>query len=684
MLLLGFIAVFSFLSSCLVPTTISGVVKSGERTLASAKLTLYRIGKVKGPQVLGRTFSNSDGFFTIHYNNPLDPDAVLYLIADLSPINVQKRSTRDVRFATVFKAADAPLNVVINERTTVATAYTMAQFIDGARIQGFGPGPGNSAGIFRNLVNVHTGEVSRFLTTNPDTNPNVGTSTLPTFNSLANLLAVCVNDESECGSLFNLTTPPGGNVPRDTLQAAVNIVHYPGSNADALFTLSQGQSIYQPAIDPNDPDKAPDAWTLALLYDGNGIEFDGPGNIAFDKDGNAWVNNNYAFNTENADLPDVVVCGSTEVFKLTPTGDITDFGGIDNSPKPGDGAGGLYGAGFGITLDPDGFVWVSNFGFQGTNCPYEPTDLFRSVSQFKPDGVPLSPDGDPTINQPGGYQGHDNVIQAPQGIKSDQNGNIWMANCATDSVTRFQHGNPSALGYPQSDNFTNIGVQHPFDIAFDTAGHAWVTSNGNSSVVELDTEGKPIDSVSDGVDRPMGIASDSFGNLWVADAGVMNPPCPGAPSEENVGDDGGLNERAAATLIDQRSGVPVVTTFGKITGKRDGLRWPWGIAVDGNDNVWVANFAGQRVMELCGVGGACPPGVGVGDPISPDSGYPFDGLARNTGIQIDPSGNVWLANNWLLDAFTHLANPGGHQVVVFIGLAKPVKTPLIGTPRTYF
>ncbi|MGA7143031.1 MAG: hypothetical protein WBY47_00875, partial [Desulfobacterales bacterium] len=73
MLLLGFIAVFSFLSSCLVPTTISGVVKSGERTLASAKLTLYRIGKVKGPQVLGRTFSNSDGFFTIHYNNPLDP-----------------------------------------------------------------------------------------------------------------------------------------------------------------------------------------------------------------------------------------------------------------------------------------------------------------------------------------------------------------------------------------------------------------------------------------------------------------------------------------------------------------------------------------------------------------------------------------------------------------------------------
>jgi hypothetical protein len=137
------------------------------------------------------------------------------------------------------------------------------------------------------------------------------------------------------------------------------------------------------------------------------------------------------------------------------------------------------------------------------------------------------------------------------------------------------------------------------------------------------------------------------------------------------------------TLIHQNDGALEVTTYGKSAGSRDGLRWPWGIAVDGNDNVWVANFAGQRLMQLCGVRGACPPGVATGDPISPDSGYQFDGLTRNTGIQIDPSGNVWLANNWIIDAFTHLTNPGGHEVAVFIGLAKPVKTPLIGPPRTY-
>ena len=53
---------------------------------------------------------------------------------------------------------------------------------------------------------------------------------------------------------------------------------------------------------------------------------------------------------------------------------------------------------------------------------------------------------------------------------------------------------------------------------------------------------------------------------------------------------------------------------------------------------------------------------------------------RNTGVAIDPSGNVWLVNNWRMAP--NPANPGGHQVVVFLGLAEPVRTPLIGAPRT--
>jgi hypothetical protein len=106
---------------------------------------------------------------------------------------------------------------------------------------------------------------------------------------------------------------------------------------------------------------------------------------------------------------------------------------------------------------------------------------------------------------------------------------------------------------------------------------------------------------------------------------------------------------------------------------------PWGIAVDGDDNLWVANFSGQRLSHLCGArASTCPLGA-TGAAISPDDGYSFDGLQRNTGVQIDPSGNVWLANNW--DDVPQIGDPFGDGLVVFLGLAAPVAAPLIGPPQ---
>ena len=111
-----------------------------------------------------------------------------------------------------------------------------------------------------------------------------------------------------------------------------------------------------------------------------------------------------------------------------------------------------------------------------------------------------------------------------------------------------------------------------------------------------------------------------------------------------------------------------------------GLTNPWGITVDGDDNVWVANFGGQRLSELCGSETQnCPPGKRkIGASISPSSGYGFDGLVRNTGVIVDPSGNVWLANNWKNVPIQ--TNPGGYQIVAYLGLAAPVRSPAIGPP----
>jgi TIR domain len=82
---------------------------------------------------------------------------------------------------------------------------------------------------------------------------------------------------------------------------------------------------------------------------------------------------------------------------------------------------------------------------------------------------------------------------------------------------------------------------------------------------------------------------------------------------------------------------------------------------------------------------AWPPGKKMGDAISPPGGYVGGGLQMQVDIDIDPAGNVWVSNNWqnlesVLDrnAESLSTRGGGQGVVVFYGLAKPVRTPLIG------
>jgi hypothetical protein len=121
-----------------------------------------------------------------------------------------------------------------------------------------------------------------------------------------------------------------------------------------------------------------------------------------------------------------------------------------------------------------------------------------------------------------------------------------------------------------------------------------------------------------------------------------------------------------------------------------GQNGSWAIAVDGNDNIFISNFLGQSISELCGVRTAtCPAGLKTGDPISPPGGFVGGGMLQLTDIAIDPGGNVWVANNWRDFADRCFTKPsealstkcGGNGLTVFYGLAKPVGTPQIGLPH---
>ena len=699
--------------------SLQGHVSSAGIPIVDSTVTLFRAGNMSGDNVvaLGAAVSNAGGKFDIDYDEPGDSGDVLYLIAQggRAKTDDAAASYSAIKLSTVLGSA-FPKQVTVNERTTVATAYTMNQFLLNSDISGPQTGIVNAAAILRNLVALNSGAIGQVLRNKPNGNQ---TETLASFNTLANMLAACVQDQALCATLFNLTAPPvdqGATVPpQDTLQAILNIARYPAQNTKALLAYARTEPAYSPALQ-----SSPDAWTLALRYDGNGKEMDGPGFIAFDEDGNAWIANNYLWKKGTRD-PKGVVCGADDVMALSPVGKD-----LPGAPYRG---GGANGAGFGITFDKYGFVWQGNFGFAGSNCTDkdEVLELSRSVSKYNTAGEPLSPDNAPGM--PGGFGGNGTIF-GPQGMSSDPaSGNLWIANCRNTATmsdgstpgsvvtlmnaadeTQVRSFQPFTLVTPEqaAPEF----LPKPFGMTVDINGVAWVAGNNINQVVGIDEHGNevanfgkrfdedPPEGEARKINRPMGIASDSLGGIWVANSGVVDIAC-GYQflEEENAidGEDSTFISLQGANILDSEGnatnsydGALASIAYIRPDGSGDyilnqyvggGVIVPWGIALDGNDNVWIANFDGQRLSFLCGANThTCPAGSRqTGAPISPDSGYSFSGLVRNTGVSIDPSGNVWLTNNWLQDPIQ--TNPGGREVVVFLGLAKPVQTPLLGFPR---
>jgi hypothetical protein len=607
------------------------------------------------PVRLGTARSGKGGAFTVHYKGAR-ANQVAYLLATRPggaaeagyPIYGQS-----YRLGAALGEGRIPRQVKVTERTTVAMGFAMAQFVGvGGAVVGQNPGLRNAAAMSGDLVDLGGGlaKVLREF-------PNGGsTSTLPTFNSLANLLTICRTQGEGCVRLLSKARTPGGAPAHDTLAAAVNIARYPWHDVRGLYKLSLAaahrRGTWSPALAPGE---APDAWTLALRFEGDPPGMDGPGNFAIDGGGNIWVGNNYVYSRESRKP----TCGSEKLFRFTPTGQT-----YPGSPYQG---GGLSGVGFGITIDPSNRVWVGNFGFEGKGCEIEANHY--TASTFTLSGKALSP--------PGGWEV--GGISWPQGTVTDQGGNIWLANCGNDSVTKIVEGDPTKavnFGGGMLTAGSKVGFERPFGAAVTAKGDVFVTGNSSNSVLKLAPSGKVLNlATGGGLHLPLGIAGDSNGYMWVSNSKWVVAPCPGKVAanqvEETVGKGGGN-----VTLL-KPNGEPA--SKDPITDA--GLVNPWGIAVDGADQVWVANFGGKRLSELCGTEPRnCPPGKRErGAAISPKSGYGFDGLVRNTGVAIDPSGNVWLANNWKNVPIQ--TNPGGYQIVAYLGLAAPTRSPQIGPPE---
>lgn len=634
-------------------TQVSGTVTSGAGTSAvaigGATVTVYQTQQ-GSTAVQGTALADDSGKFTVKYP-PNSNGGILYAIA---------RKGTNIELATLI-GTEAGAGIVINELTTIATAYASNQYLQSGVIAGKPLPLQIVAGMAENLVGARTGEPSALIRVSPNADE---TNAYRLLGTLGNILANCVrNGSGACTALYALAPAAGGTAPTTTLQAILNIARNPNANVPQLFARGELLRAYQPYLTaqqgPNATDVAQqlDGYTLAVKVNrtgSSGCPFGGPGNIAFDKNGYAWITNNVVQGSPNS---------ATCMIVLKPDGQPANgASGTPISPVVG---GGIVGQGFGVAVDPSGSIWAGNFGWGNVIPP-------GGVSQLNATGGAISP-----------ASGYTAGTFRVQGVAADPSGNIWSASWGNNSLVVFPKGNAGSNLPPYTD-----GNTRPFDVAIADDGSAWVSYQASSTLSKFTLGSSAVVkqlSVSVGSNaEPKGIALDSKGNAWVA-AGGTNLVYAYAPNGQ---------------------------AFGSWSG--GGMDVPWSVTVDPKDNVWVANFSGANgsrkygVTVLCGVSVAnCPSGSKVGDPITTAPGYTLpsagsevllaDGtplygagnppsykpLMRATAVRIDMAGNAWVANNWKPDALNDAAgNPGGDGIVIFVGVAPPVLAPQIGQPKS--
>src|SRR5271165_3508195 len=282
---------------------LAGNVQGAGLPIAGSTVTLYTAG-TGAPTQLAQGKTDDNGAFDLNVDQT-PADTVLYLIAKGgTPKAAADKGPNDAIALIAVLGTELPKTVIVNELTTVASVWTSAQFLKGEVLTGTKLGLRIAAGNVPNLVDLETGGLGPVI---QDPLNSSQTATLATFNTLANLLAGCITQVTPdaCSRLFAAATDPHGNVPTDTLLAAVSIARYPWHQPEKIFALlndfypvPQGKNLRPTPFMPY-LTWAPSAWVLPLKFTGGGLC--APGKMMVDSQGNVWAGDNFIVGAQNQD-----------------------------------------------------------------------------------------------------------------------------------------------------------------------------------------------------------------------------------------------------------------------------------------------------------------------------------------------------------------------------------------------
>ncbi|OGS27964.1 MAG: hypothetical protein A2297_08160 [Elusimicrobia bacterium RIFOXYB2_FULL_48_7] len=259
----------------------------------------------------------------------------------------------------------------------------------------------------------------------------------------------------------------------------------------------------------------------------------------------------------------------------------------------------------GVAFDASGNLWVTD---SGNNRILKFTRPFSASNQSASLVI-----GQPDMNT-GTTGTTQKKLNDPRNICFDASGNLWVADASNCRAIRF---NPPFATYMdasvvlgQADFTINAysggtqnGLSYPYGVFAEPNGNIWVADTGVHRTLRYDA---PISSGmnanlvlgqsnftgvgtglnASGTSNPRSVCVDGFGNAWVVD-GFSRALRYTAPLSSGMASTKVLGQADFGTSAANRNGTP----------GRNTLYTPYGMTIDQDDSLWIADTANNRIMK---------------------------------------------------------------------------------------
>ncbi|WP_052733139.1 NHL domain-containing protein [Hymenobacter terrenus] len=321
--------------------------------------------------------------------------------------------------------------------------------------------------------------------------------------------------------------------------------------------------------------------TSAMLSSPYGVAVDGSGNIY------------------------IAVQGGNRVRKVSAaTGVITTVAGTSATPGfSGDGGpatGAMLDTPRGVAVDGSGNIYIADVGNFRIRKVSAATGVITTLAGTGTAG--FSGDGGPATGA---------MLNSPRGVAVDGNGNIYIADQSNHRVRKVSAATgviTTLAGAGGTGGFSGDGgpatgamLDEPTGVAVDGNGNIYIADQSNNRVRKVSAATGVITTLAgtgtfgtgnfgDGgpatgamLSQPTGVAVDGSGNVFIADAANFR-----------------IRHVSAATgVITTVAGTGTAGFNGDGGAATGAMLWyPYGVAVDGSGNVFIADQSNQRIRRL--------------------------------------------------------------------------------------